>query len=125
MNSGSPGLGVQSGGGSAAGAPDRGIPGGGFGWGESKPSVAEPVKGDFGRKATLKATEEEQSLRMRPEGNGNEREGKQRTGTREPRGMGVSRSRPWKRESGPAERVSGERPEGGCCVWPLGGHRHL
>lgn len=93
--------------------------------GESKQSVEEPVKGDLWRKATLKVREEEQSLRMRPEGNGDEREGKQRKGTWAPRGKGVSGSREWKLESGPAERVSGKRTEGSCCGWPLGGHRHL
>lgn len=61
---------------SATGALDWGITRGGFGWGESKQSVGEPVKGDLWRKATLKVREEKQSLRMRPEGNDDKREGK-------------------------------------------------
>lgn len=61
---------------------------------------------------------------MRPEGKGDGREGRQE-GDLGTSWEGVSGSGEWELESGPAERVSGKRTEGSCCVRPLGGHRHL
>lgn len=86
----------------------------GFGCGEPQESVEEPVRREFWKKAAFEVREEEQSLQMRLERNGEERRKRKRVGTREPCEKAGARSRGWNLVLHPGVAEA-------CCVWHLGG----